>query len=67
MLQVTNFVCSVASDKFLCAIAVENFCMHYDAITEYSMLQQVRLTPMHKLRVCVVQGSIVNTGGLFSV
>ena len=28
-------------------------------------LQQVRLTPIHKLQVCVVKGSILDTEGLF--
>ena len=27
--------------------------------------KQVRLTPIHKLRVCVVQGTILDTEGLF--
>jgi len=36
-------------------------------ILEYICLtyKQVRLTPIHKVRVCVVQGSILDTGGIF--
>ena len=31
----------------------------------YNEIKQVQLTPIHKLRLCVFPGSILDTGGLF--